>query len=391
MNILNNNMSKSTGSNVLIIHGADGNPEENWFAWLKTELEKLGCTVFVPQMPIDENQTLQGWLKAFQFYEERLNENTILVGHSLGAAFLLRLLEKKKAKAAFLIAGMHCLPNNQFDSIIKSFVNGGFDWPAIKSNCVEFQILQGDDDPYIDKKIAFDLATKLDTHTEFINGAGHFNEASGYTKFPLLLEKIKLLISLDMTLSTYHQEYSAKDNEEIQRRADEKERELVSIFESAKLNTGSEPIKVAVFGCGDKRFISHHKRIFKNILNKQVEVTTFDITIDHLSGEANVFQHDCTLPIPNTPYDITYAHVLMKFIDPQKQFNLLKNSFDALKIGGIAIHVFDKEEIETSRKKLSNGLWPVNLKQLKQKLTALDIDFLEVTLKYGLALVILKS
>lgn len=38
-------------ANVIIIHGAYGNPEENWFPWLKKELEKLDCRVFVPKFP----------------------------------------------------------------------------------------------------------------------------------------------------------------------------------------------------------------------------------------------------------------------------------------------------------------------------------------------------
>ena len=53
---------------------------------------------------------------------------------------------------------------------------------------------------------------------------------------------------------------------------------------------------------------------------------------------------------------------------------LLKNSFDALKPGGIAIHVFDKEEIMATEPRLSDGLWAVPLKQWEQKLAALEIE-----------------
>ncbi|OGH59876.1 MAG: hypothetical protein A2725_02580 [Candidatus Magasanikbacteria bacterium RIFCSPHIGHO2_01_FULL_33_34] len=194
-----------------------------------------------------------------------------------------------------------------------------------------------------------------------------------------------------MTLSQYHQQYTNQTNEKIQKKADIKKQELITIFNQISFNLKSRPIKLAVLGCGDKRFINHHKKIFKNILKKNIEVSTFDITIDHLDGESNVFQHDCTLPLPNTPYDITYAHVLLKFIEPKKQFDLVKNSFDALKPGGIAIHVLDKEECEATKEKLSNGLWAVSVNQLTKKLSKLKIEYKKITIEYGLAIVLLQK
>jgi len=194
-----------------------------------------------------------------------------------------------------------------------------------------------------------------------------------------------------MTFSTYHQKYIDQSDEEIQRKADAKKQELVAIFNEVSVNADSDPVRVAVFGCGDKRLIAHHKRIFEQVLKRSVEITTFDINIDHLAGESNVFQHDCILPLPNRPYDITYAHVLLKFIKAEKQFNLLKNSFDALKPSGLAIHVLDREDYETVNPKLLDGLWAVPLKQWKEKLTELDIKFKEIPVKYGIALVLLRK
>lgn len=38
-------------NNVFIFHGTEGYPEENWFPWMKRELEQNGCSAFVPQFP----------------------------------------------------------------------------------------------------------------------------------------------------------------------------------------------------------------------------------------------------------------------------------------------------------------------------------------------------
>jgi predicted alpha/beta hydrolase family esterase len=48
--------------NAFIIHGSGGNPESNWFPWLKEQLESLGVKTYVPEFPIGKQQTLQNWL-----------------------------------------------------------------------------------------------------------------------------------------------------------------------------------------------------------------------------------------------------------------------------------------------------------------------------------------
>ncbi|MFH0891939.1 MAG: hypothetical protein V1867_04115 [Candidatus Falkowbacteria bacterium] len=193
-----------------------------------------------------------------------------------------------------------------------------------------------------------------------------------------------------MALSDYHLQFTLKSDSDIQRRIDEKELELKRVFEFVQLSTDSGVIRVAVLGCADKRLVRGHKKIFEKVLNKKVELTTFDLSVEHLLGEENVAQHDCTLPLPNTPYDITYAHVLLKFIPTEKQLDLIKNSFAALVSGGIAIHVLDKIDYETIGPKLPDGYFTVPLADYKLELTRLGIGFKEVPNRYGVALVLLK-
>ena len=103
-------------TNIIIVHGTYGSPEKNWFPWLKTELEKQGCKVYVPEFPTPENQSLDNWLNVFKDYEKFLTKDTIVVGHSLGPVFLLNVLEKasanKQIKGAFFVAGFLGLINN---------------------------------------------------------------------------------------------------------------------------------------------------------------------------------------------------------------------------------------------------------------------------------------
>lgn len=183
--------------NVFIIHGTGGNPESHWFPWLKAELEKLGCKVFAPIFPVFENQSLTTWRDVFKKYEQYIDENTILVGHSLGAAFLLSIIENAphSIKHAFFISAFLGLINNpKFDVPNRTFTTRAFDWVKIKNNCKAFTVINSDNDPYVPLERGKEFAKNIDAELVVLKNAGHINKTSGYTEFPLLLQKIKELL-----------------------------------------------------------------------------------------------------------------------------------------------------------------------------------------------------
>ncbi len=181
-------------ANVFIIHGAYGNPEENWFPWLKSELEKLDCKVLVPKFPTPENQSLQNWLNVFKDYKQYWDRNSIVIGHSLGPAFLLSVLEnlERPIKSAYFIAGfVGLLGNTEFDKLNKTFVTKKFNWAKIKNHCEKFYVINSDNDPYIPLEKGKNLAENLDAELIILKNAGHINKEGGYIKFNFLLRKIK--------------------------------------------------------------------------------------------------------------------------------------------------------------------------------------------------------
>ncbi|MEK6963866.1 MAG: alpha/beta fold hydrolase [Nanoarchaeota archaeon] len=180
--------------NVFIIHGSYGHPNENWFPWLKSELEKLKCRVFVPTFPTPKNQKLDVWLDVLKGYDSYLNEDSILVGHSMGCALILRKLEllDKPVKAVFLVGGFtQDLWNGQYKDIIDSFFCKSFEWVRIKKNAPHAEVYQSDNDPFVPVLMGEDISEKLDGQFILVKNAGHFNKEAGYVKFELLLERIK--------------------------------------------------------------------------------------------------------------------------------------------------------------------------------------------------------
>lgn len=177
---------------VIIIHGTYGSPTENWFPWLKTELERIDYQVNVPVFPTPENQNLEAWIDVYR--NLNTNSSTILIGHSLGVAFILSRLESLNlpVKAVFLVSGFLGLLNNEeFDRLNKEFVGREFNWDKIKKNANKIFLYHSNNDPYVPMEKAYELANCLGIKPTIIENAGHFNEQAGYTEFPKLLADIK--------------------------------------------------------------------------------------------------------------------------------------------------------------------------------------------------------
>lgn len=179
--------------NVFIFHGTAGYPEENWFPWLKHKLEAEGDQVFVPQFPMPEGQSAEAWFKILATYSDRINEQTVFVGHSLGGLFLLCVLEKLEtpcALAAFVGTpiGEKPILNYERDG---AFCGFSFDWNKIKNNARQRIVFHSDNDPYVGLENGKKLANHLGVKLNFVPQAGHFNKAAGYTQFEELYALLK--------------------------------------------------------------------------------------------------------------------------------------------------------------------------------------------------------
>lgn len=181
---------------AIIIHGTGGHPGENWFPWLKEQLKKYGYDVIVPQFPTPENQNPKAWLEVFKKYENRLDKDTILIGHSCGGAFLLRVLEanKAKVKASVFVAASAGVKPIKYYEIDRPFVEAPFGWEKIRDSSGHFFVFHSEDDPLICIGNGEKIAEELGVDLIRLKDAGHFNSKAGYDKFDLLLEKLKPIL-----------------------------------------------------------------------------------------------------------------------------------------------------------------------------------------------------
>jgi predicted alpha/beta hydrolase family esterase len=208
-------MAKTPGPlRVIILHGAHGGPETNWFPWLHTTLEAEGIEVLRPHFPTPEGQSLSAWSDTYDAAVESLPlAATILVGHSLGAAFALRLVERSTRPLAglFLAAGfIGPLGLPDYDTINRSFFAAPFDWPTIRERMGQTcRCWAADNDPYVPLSRSQEVATWLEAPLEVVAGGdiSTVKRASPLsrrceTRFcpspPFLLFKVKLARCRDM-------------------------------------------------------------------------------------------------------------------------------------------------------------------------------------------------
>ena len=82
--------------NVLLVHGFNGIPKI--FEYFKEELEKEGYNVIMPQFPVREEISIEGYFKIFENYKGIFNEDLIVVAHSIGNPMFIKYISKNKYK-----------------------------------------------------------------------------------------------------------------------------------------------------------------------------------------------------------------------------------------------------------------------------------------------------
>lgn len=187
---------------VVILHGAYGHPDSNWFPWLAERIEAAGHEALLPRFPTPEGQSPEAWLDAYgrQAGNAVPRSRTVLVGHSLGVAFALRLAARAGAadpyRGVFLAAGFWgALGLPDYDPINAPFFTP-LDWAAVRAGCgAGVACYAGDDDPYVPLRFSREVAERLGAPLRTIPGGKHLNAETGMTTFPELAADLDALLA----------------------------------------------------------------------------------------------------------------------------------------------------------------------------------------------------
>ena len=174
--------------NYFIIHGSFGSPFSNWFGWLHDFLSLENKKVYVPDFPKGVGfQNYDNWSKILKCYLEigLINENTIIIGHSIAPIFISKFLceNKIKVKKLIYVCGFNnCFGiNDEYDTVNKSMYFENLE--DVKNYANEIICFYSDNDPYVKFDAEKEFASKIATEQIVIEGAGHINAESGYDAF----------------------------------------------------------------------------------------------------------------------------------------------------------------------------------------------------------------
>jgi len=142
-------------SNVIIVHGSNATEEDSksrkwgpenlrhWKPWIKKKLEEEGIVVSNEIYPRDWLPDYEEWKNVFE--ENEIDENTVLVGHNAGAAFILRwLAENKKKVNKVILVAPYIVQSNTY-SYLNEFNDFKID-SALKNYFNELTVFYADDD-----------------------------------------------------------------------------------------------------------------------------------------------------------------------------------------------------------------------------------------------------
>jgi len=183
---------------AIIIHGWPGKEEyfnlniptpsnSHWFPWIQKQLLLKGILAQTPEMPESYEPNYEKW--KWMFEQFKIDEETILVGHSCGGGFLIRWLSENDIKVGKVVLVAPWLDPEHM--INKNFFKFDIDQNIILKTAGLTIMYSSEDYQDIIESIKI-LKSKLKgvIFQEF-TGKGHFVIGDmGTEKFPELLKNI---------------------------------------------------------------------------------------------------------------------------------------------------------------------------------------------------------
>ncbi len=181
-----------------ILVPGNGNTDiaDNWFPFVKKELERMGVTVIAKNMPDPILARKEYWLP---FIKENLSAaDAILIGHSSGAVAILRYLEENTARLAILVGVNHTDLGDENERK-SGYYNTPWKWNKIRSNAEKIVVFASTDDPFIPIAESRFIKDRVGAEYHEYTDEGHFGADVGKREFPEIVMVVRKFLQKQKT------------------------------------------------------------------------------------------------------------------------------------------------------------------------------------------------
>lgn len=192
---------KKNVSNIFVLHSLNGDTLEMWGSDIKSFFGEKEIDVYMPEFPIRADSRYEKFKEILEFYisNGQLNNNSIIVAHSIGNAYFVRFCKElkfvPKAYVAVAPGAVYEYPSRRNDYTVEVkkqayLSRDSFDF--VKNNLTNKYCLYSDEDD-----------NNMEKFTRFINDIDatgiylkYYNHFDGYHRIYKIPELIKLINDL---------------------------------------------------------------------------------------------------------------------------------------------------------------------------------------------------
>lgn len=182
---------------VFIVPGYQASPDQHWFPWLFEKIKNEGAECDFIRISSATQPDFNVWKTAIQQQLTSLNQDTIIVAHSLGCMSVLDYLSHSndghQLKALFCISGFYddltTLP--ELNGFIKQ---AKIQDAKVRHSTQQRYVFLSSNDQVVPAPLTIRFGHLINAQMIEVKDAGHFMQEDGFHEFPQLWDRLKLLL-----------------------------------------------------------------------------------------------------------------------------------------------------------------------------------------------------
>lgn len=185
---------------VYIIHGHDASPNDHWYPWLSRKLQNAGHLSKRIVLAHADQPNFDDWQKFLALQMPILDENTIVIAHSLGCLTVLHYLNQYfqqhniKIKAGIFVSGFKAalaVKPELTEFIKKARMDSG----VLQIHMPIAISFISSNDPIVPPPASIQLSSFINAQLYEVKDAGHFMAKDGFSEIPELWDILHPLLS----------------------------------------------------------------------------------------------------------------------------------------------------------------------------------------------------